>query len=246
MTKTKINSINRRLKKAEVKDYIDNHGAILHEEYTKFFFQDYGTGYVKQDLVYELPNSDFIFVFDPKGRIIPGKGNYYERDRFIRMVRWTKKVEDDYKHGRGGSVNHWRFYSKQGSESILKESENIEAVSTKLNIHKSTLDYSYKSLGQIDIEVNKLAYGEVWNTIYDALVFYIGEVIIKRVDGKWKINKSHAGGEYPYVTVNNSKLHYMPINIVWQEIDGINSCNLRKATADEIRTNAIWHPKNNK
>ena len=65
MPKTKINAINRRLKKAEVKDYVDNQGARLHEEYTKFFFEDYGTGYVKEDLVYELPNGDFIYVFDP-------------------------------------------------------------------------------------------------------------------------------------------------------------------------------------
>jgi hypothetical protein len=76
------------------------------------------------------------------------------------------------------------------------------------------------------------------------LVFYIGEVIIKRVGGKWEVETN--GEDYPYVTVENSTLHYMPINIVWQEVSGLNPCNLTKATADEIRTNAIWHPKNNK
>ncbi len=246
MSKTTINPINRRLKKVEVNDYIDNHGARLHEKFTKLFFEDHGTGYVKQDLVYELPNGDFIFIFDPKGVSIPGKGNYYERDRFLRMVRWTQKAKEDYKHGRASSVDHWRFYSKQGNNLFLNGKENIESVSAKLNLEKSQLDFSYESLGKIDIEVDKLPYGEVWNTLYDALVFYVGEVIIKRVDGKWRINISHAGGDYPYVTVDNSGLHYMPINLVWQEIDGLNSCNLRKATADEIKTNAIWHPKNNK
>lgn len=246
MPKNKINPINRRLKKAEVKDYIDNHGATLHEEYTNLFYKDYGTGYVNQDYVYELPNGDFIFVFDPKGISIPGKGNYYERDRFLRMVRWTNKVKDDYKHGRASSVDHWRFYSKQGSKLFLNPNESIETLSTQLKIDKSKLDFSYESLGKIDIEVDKLPYGSAWDTLYDVLVSYVGEVIIKRVDGKWKINETHAGGSYPYVTIDNSKLYYMPINIVWQEIDGLNYCNLRKATADEIRTNAIWHPKNNK
>jgi len=75
--------------------------------------------------------------------------------------------------------------------------------------------------------------------------FYVGEIIIKRVGGHWQVNSTHYGGDYFYVTVENSSLHCMPINIVWQEIDGLNPCNLRKATADEIRTNAFLHPKNN-
>jgi hypothetical protein len=246
MPKTTINPINRRLKKAEVKDYIDNHGAKLHEEYTKFFFEDYGTGYVKEDLVYELSNGDFIYVFDPKGHSIPGKGNYWERDRFLRFVRWTKKVKDDYKFGRASSVDHWRFYSKHGSLLINNGDQHLATICKELNIDNSLLDFSYESLGRIDTEVEKLPYGKVWETLYDALVFYVGEVIIKRIDGKWEIETVRYGEDYPFVTVEKSTLYYMPVNIVWQEIGGLNPCNLRKATADEIRTNAIWHPKNNK
>jgi len=90
-----------------------------------------------------------------------------------------------------------------------------------------------------------LPYGIAWDKLYDALVFYVGEIIIKRIDGKWEV-ETRAGDNYPYVTVDNSEIYYMPVNIVWQEIDNIYPCNLRKATADEVRTNAISHPRNNK
>jgi len=245
MRKNKINSLNRRLKKAEVKGFIDN-GAKLNEEYSKDYYEKYWNGNEKQDLVYELPNGDFILVFDPTGDMLPGKGNYYTRDSFLRTRRWRKKVSEDYKHGRASSVDHWRFYSKQGNQLFQKGQENIEIISKELNLDKSELDFSYESLSKIDIEVDKLLYGKAWETLYDALVYYVGEVIIKRVGGKWAVNTTHAGGDYPHVTVDNSTVHYMPINIVWKEIDGLNPCNLRKATADEIRTNAFLHPKNNR
>jgi len=66
MPKNKFNPINRKLKKADVRDYIENHGAKLHEEYTKFHYQDYGTGYVRQDYVYELPTATLFLFLIPK------------------------------------------------------------------------------------------------------------------------------------------------------------------------------------
>ena len=244
MPKNKINPLNRRLKKAEVKDFIDK-GAKLHDEYSKDYYEKYWNGNEKQDLVYELPNGDFILVFDPKGDMLPGKGNYYTRDSFLRTQRWRKKISDDYQHGRGSSVEHWRHFSKQGYQLSSNKDTNLDTISKELNITKTALDFSYESLGKIDAAIENYPYGKPWETLYDALIFYVGEVIIKRVDGHWQINSTHHGGDYPYVTVVNSTLHYMPINIVWQEIDGLNPCNLRKATADEIRTNAFLHPKNN-
>lgn len=79
MPKNKINPLNRRLKKTEVKDFIEN-GAELHEEYSKEYYEKYWNENEKQDLVYELPNGNFILVFDLKGDILPGKSNYYTKD----------------------------------------------------------------------------------------------------------------------------------------------------------------------
>jgi hypothetical protein len=241
----KIDPLNRRLKKAEVKQFIDN-GAKLHEEYSKDHYEKYWNGNEKQDWVYELPNGDFMLVFDPKGDMLPGKGNYYTRDSFLRHQRWRKKVTEDYKEGRASSVDYWRYYTKQGAQLFLNKDLNLDLISRELNIDKNNLDYSYDSLGKIDDALEIYPYGKAWETLYDALVFYVGEVTIKRIGGKWKVDDTPHTGNFPYVTVANTTLHYMPINIVWAQTDGLNPSNLRKATADEIRTNAFLHPKNNK
>jgi hypothetical protein len=64
----------KRLTKKEVQHLIDTEGQ-LHQEFTSVFKETYVTGYVKQDLVYALPNERFLFVFDPKDTSLGGKGD---------------------------------------------------------------------------------------------------------------------------------------------------------------------------
>jgi hypothetical protein len=245
MKKNQKFPLNRRLKKIEVKEIIEE-GAILNEEYSKEFYEKYWNGNEEINLVYDLPNGDFLFVFSSEGDSIKGKGNYYERESFLRMLRWRKKVFADYANGRGSSVDHWKSFTKQGAKLIENKELNLSLISEELKIEPNSLDYSYESLGLIDKQVNKYPYGDTWKVLYDCLVYYVGEIIKIRVGGTWKINESPMDYDFPSVTVTNSDLNYMPINIVWEQIDGLNDCNLRKATADEIRINAYLHPKNNK
>jgi len=236
---------NRRLKKSEVKVFIESGGAKLHQEFTEQTYEKYHSGEDKQDFVYELPNGDFMYVFGKSWDSLAGKANYWERDSFLRHIRWSKKVDEDYKNGRGNSVSHWKYYSKQGSELFKNASTNLDKISAELNLDKATLDYSYESLGLIDLTVEKYGVEKATETLYDALVFYVGQVILNRVDGEWTVDTRVPGIEHPYITFRNSSLHYMPINIVWGQLSGSAPCNMRKATADEVRTNAFLHPKNN-
>src|SRR5262245_35645736 len=65
---------------------------------------------VLQSHVYELPDDRFLLVFgDVPG--LSGKGDIYAGDDFRRFVRWTAKVNEDARHGRQGSTNHWASYS---------------------------------------------------------------------------------------------------------------------------------------
>jgi hypothetical protein len=59
--------------------------------------------------VYELPGDRFLLVFGASG--LAGKGDIYAGDDFRRFVRWSAKVDEDAKHGRQGSTDHWAFYS---------------------------------------------------------------------------------------------------------------------------------------
>lgn len=244
MPKSKDFPLNRRLKKGEVIDFIETGGAKLHREYTFDFYEKYRNGTEKRDQVYELPNGDFIYVFDPEGQSVPGKGNYWQKESFLRFVSWKKRVDEDYKSGRAASVDHWRHYTKTGNRLIEQGGVMLELISRELGISKDKLDYGYESLGIIDSVLEGYDLDQAWQVLYDALVYYIGQTIAERVEGDWDINTSNYGGDYPYITLPGTNLHYMPINIVRSELDGVKPCNLRKATSDEIRINAFRHPIN--
>ncbi len=235
---------NRGLKKSEVKDFIATGGAKLNQEFTEQTYEKYDTGYEVQDFVYDLPNGDFMYVFGKSWDSIAGKGNYWERDSFLRSIKWKKRVNADYKNGRGSSVEHWKFYSKQGIELFKNIDLNLNEISKELLIDKLKLNFSYESVGIIDKAVEEYGVEKAVETLYDSLIFYVGEVIVNRISGEWKVD-SQTGIKIPYVTVVNTDLNYMPIDIVWEQLGGAAPCNMRKATADEVRNLAFLHPKNN-
>jgi hypothetical protein len=239
MPKSKDFPLNRRLKKSEVTAFIENGGAKLHREYTFDFYEKYRNGTEKRDQVYELPNGDFIYVFDPAASSVPGKGNYWQKEAFLRFVSWKKRVDEDYKNGRAASVDHWRYYTRLGNRLIESGGGLLEVISSELGIPRDKLDFGYESLALIDAAIIEYDLDNAWKTLYDALVFYIGQIIVERVNGTWDINTKHYGGDYPYVTVLGTDLQYMPINIVRSELDGVKDSNLRKATSDEIRIHAF-------
>ena len=62
-------------------------------------------------LVYELEGDRYLLVFGEQIPHLAGKGDIYAADDFRRFVRWMAKVDEDAKHGRQSSVDHWAHYS---------------------------------------------------------------------------------------------------------------------------------------
>lgn len=222
----------KRLTKKQVQDLIKSEGQ-LHDEYTKVFKETYVTGYVKQDLVYELHNDRFLFVFDPNDTSLGGKGDIYPKDYFVRFVKWNKRVKDDYANNRGSSVDHWRFYSKYQSKLIDNIDNLILELADKLQIDIKLLDKSYKSLDIVSERTELYDVDKAINDLYDNLVAYIGEVIRKKVDGKWKINTDFGG--FPCIDIGLNNVQYMPINIVWDNLNGLDTVDFRKVVGNEAR-----------
>ncbi|MBE9123110.1 hypothetical protein IQ269_20475 [Tychonema sp. LEGE 07199] len=222
----------KRLTKNQVQELIESEGR-LHEEFTKFFEETYSTGYKDRPQVYELSNDRFLFVFDPKGYLIPGKGDIYSKESFLLMIRWTQKVRDDYANNRGSSVSHWRYFSKNKARLVNKIDELINQLTICLDILYEELDYSYKSLDMVSSKAESYGIENIQADLYDNLVAYVGEVIRRRVKGDWVVKEDYPGCEYPVIVVNNGVL--MPINVVWQELGRLESINLRKEAANEIR-----------
>lgn len=224
----------KRLTKNQVQELIESEGR-LHEEFTLFFEETYSTGYKYQPQVYELSNDRFLFVFDPKGSSIYGKGDIYSKEYFLRSIRWTQKVRDDYANNRGNSVSHWIYFSKNKAQLVDKIDELINQLAINLDILYEELDYSYKSLDIISSNAESYGIEKVQADLYDNLVAYVGEVIRRRVKGDWVVREDYPDCEYPVITVNNSVGVLMPINVVWQELGGLEPINLRQEAANEIR-----------
>lgn len=222
----------KRLTKQQVQELIESEGT-LHTEFTDFFEETYSTGYKNQPQVYELIGDRFLFVFDPKGISLPGKGDIYSREYFLHWIRWRQRVREDYAHGRGNSVGHWKYYSKHKVGLINKIPELIDELIGCLNISPDQLDSSYKSLDIVSRKAEDHGLEKIQVELYDNLVAYVGEVMRHRVAGRWVIREDYPGCEYPIISANEGVL--MPINVVWQELYEYEPMNLRKETANEVR-----------
>lgn len=239
---TKMQRLNpKRLTKKQVQEIIETEGK-LHDEFTAFFERTYATGYKDQPLVYELPNDRILFVFDPKSVVLPGKGDIYPKNYFLRRVRWTQRVRDNSANGRGSSVAHWRYYSKHETELVHKIDQLIEELAEKLEITPSLLNFSYLSLDIVSSKAETYGLDQVQSDLYDNLVAYVGEILRQRVDGKWTISDLAEEQKIPYISKSANK-SLSPINVVWEELDGLQPMNLRTRTANEIRRFSLRHGK---
>ena len=142
----KKNCLNpKRLTKQEVDKLVATEGK-LHPEFTDCFTQVYATGYRNQPLVYELTNNRFLFVFDPTGIGLRGKGDIYDREYFLRWVRSHQRYQQDLARGCYSSTDHWYYYSQHKEDFIDQIDFLIADLATKLAIDPQQLDFSYPSL----------------------------------------------------------------------------------------------------
>lgn len=221
----------KRLTRSQVQELINREGK-LHQEYTQVLEETFTSGYVKRDLVYELSNDRFLLVFDVNDVSIPGKGDIYPKEYFLRMIRWMKKVKEDSKHNRGSSFGHWLYYSKNKLKLTEKIDYLIDELAQRLTIERAMLNFSYESLDTISEKLEKIGIDEIQQELYDNLVAYVGEVIRQRVDGYWDVD------EVPFISINDKWIGFYPVNVVWSQLGGLDIINLRQETANEIRRNA--------
>ncbi|MBD6618964.1 hypothetical protein FNW02_24860 [Komarekiella sp. 'clone 1'] len=224
---------NKRLTKKQVQELIESEGK-LHEDFTQLFEETYSTGHKNQPLVYKLPNDRFLFVFDPKGYNIPGKGDIFTKEYFLKYVQWTQRVRENIANNRANSVSHWRYYSKHKIEIVNKIDDLINELGEKLQITHAQLDFSYMSLDVVSKKAEAYEIDKILTDLYDNLVAYVGEIIMHRKNGQWTINSNSSIEKYPYISAGVNGV-LMPINVVWQELTDMKPIDLRKETANEIR-----------
>jgi hypothetical protein len=95
------------------------------------------------------------------------------------------------------------------------------------------LDFSYRSLDIVSAYVEGIGVERAQQEIYDHLVAYVGEVLRLRIQGHWEINN---GDRQPFPYLVGAKHDAtMPINVVWEQLSGLDRVNLRVAAANEVR-----------
>jgi hypothetical protein len=224
----------KRLSKKEV-PHILSKGATLHEDYTAQIKRKTVTGVEFNPKIYVLPDDTFLWVYD--GEFYPkGKGDFFTRQEIEEYFALRQKNIENKKIRKSNAGDNWHFYTKYGAELINNIDRLVKELSERLDISLKKLDFSYKSLDLLSEKLKPLGIEETQNSYYDHLVAYIGEVIKRRINGFWIINTTHAGGDYPYIAVEEvDHFHYMPTNVVWYDMTPARFINLRKTTADEVR-----------
>jgi hypothetical protein len=78
----------------------------------------------------------------------------------------------------------------------------LQAVPDRLGIEAGALDYSEKSLAQIDRAIKKLGIERALTSdIFPVVVAYVGEVIRRALDGRWEVREeSRRGCWEPWIT----------------------------------------------
>jgi hypothetical protein len=95
------------------------------------------------------------------------------------------------------------------------------------------LDFSYQSLDLVSEYVEDIGVERAHQELYDQLVAYVGEVLRLRIQGRWEVNSGHRQ-PYPYLAGAKHD-PVMPINVVWEQLSGLEPVDLRAAAANEVR-----------
>lgn len=188
--------------------------------------------------IYELPGDRMLTVFDPP--FMPGlrgKGDIWPKDDLLRSFAWANQVDLDYAEGRGGSVSHWAYYSRAGSELPEQVPALLANLPAALKIDETLLDLSYPSLDAVSAALEREGVEQAKTSVYDELVAYVGEMMRRRLSGTWAVHED-SRNRYPYVRLK-AGVEAMPINAVWEALAGPGPIDLRAATARESRRAAL-------
>ncbi|MEO1075633.1 MAG: hypothetical protein AAFX41_06670 [Bacteroidota bacterium] len=219
----------RRLTKKQVATLIASEGEH-HPDYTARLEHTYRTGSKSQPQVYSLPGSRILYVHDDIGST-KGRGDIYPAEYFARFVRWVERVRDPSIPK--GSVDHWYHFSRHKASILGHESELVNELEQLVGC---ALDGSYGSLDAVSAFAEAQSFQDVIAHIYDHLVIYAGVVLMGRVRGSWHLEQRW-GRTSPFVKAADGRV-LMPINVVWENLDGLDPIDLRRSAANEVRRTA--------
>ena len=222
----------RRLTRRQVQELIAS-GARPRPDLAATFEQTFSTGFKEQPLVYELDGERYLFVFDPADPSMGERVTFMRPTPFIVSCDGGREFPENYVHGRGSSVSHWAYYSTLKHQLVANIATLIDQLRSTMARTPHDLDLSYQSPDIVSEYVEGIGVERAQQELYDQLVAYVGEVLRRRIQGCWEVN-SNDRTPYPYL-MGAKHEPVMPINVVWEQLSGLDPVNLRAAAANEVR-----------
>ena len=221
--------------KSEVEEFIKK-GAKINSELSNEFIEILPRIKI-ENLIYDLPDGNILYVYAKNGFFTPGKANIYTKEFIINWVEYKKRIDKLFKKAGVSSVSQWLHFSQLKTDIISEKNiENlISEISSDFKIDKNKLDKTYQSLSLIDNAIKDIPKQELAEKFYDHFVAYVGEVIKNRIDGFWKIDEFDKEEKFPYISLKDVDVAYMPINVFYSCLISFEPVSLRKETANEIR-----------
>jgi hypothetical protein len=223
----------RRLTPRQVAELIAS-GARPRPDLAAVFEETFASGEKDQPQVYELDGDRYLLVYDALVPKLKGKGDIYSADEFFRFARWTARVREDFTHQRASSAENWAHYSALKDRLISHIDTLVDELRATMSRPAADLDLSYQSLDLVSAYVESIGVDRARQELYDHLVAYVGEVLRLRIQGTWQVDRQRPPPPYPYLTGPKHD-PTMPINVVWEQLSGLERVDLRAAAANEVR-----------
>ncbi|MCF8245246.1 MAG: hypothetical protein K9J37_12805 [Saprospiraceae bacterium] len=169
----------RRLTKKETREITQRESTFDPIKSSVFNWVDF-----QKNEVYYLPDGNILYVHGDFG--YPDKSDIYSKEVFEQWYLSMKTKRRYHELGLGSSLHWFLYYSKFKQNLIEHIEEAQEQLGVVLNVPKIELDYSLNSLDIITNKALDVGVEDKEDILLDGIIAYVGEVIRKKIDGKWK------------------------------------------------------------
>lgn len=224
----------KRLTKQQVQELL-NSGAVYDKQVSNTINKD--MGYKALD-IYKLADGNYLYVWKS---IDPGKGDIWPKEYVEKEVAKLKRERKRPELKKMSNVDHWYYFSKVKDDFPNQIQALIQSLFLRLGLSEKNIDYSYDSLDLVAEKLNAVGEEVVENELYDGIVAYLGEILIRKVEGKWDFRRNADAQTTvrPLIVTSHRWVWYDPITPIFLALRDVEGFTLRRNLVDEIRSHQL-------
>jgi peptidoglycan/xylan/chitin deacetylase (PgdA/CDA1 family) len=224
----------KRLTKQQVKELLSE-GAVYDKQVSNAINRQMGHKVLD---IYRLPDGNYLYVWRS---IETGKGDIWPKE-YVEKEIDKQKRERKRPHLKGmSSVDHWYYFSKTKETFPEQIHSLISALFQRLGLSEKNIDYTYDSLDLLAERLDTTKEDVVEAEFYDGIVAYLGEILIRKINGKWDFacGADARIAVRPLIVTKHPWVQYDPITPIFIALRGVQGFRLRQNLVDEIRRHEL-------